>query len=102
VYESNGRWRYDDSGGGGGFDDCLSAGGGWVNGVGAVVRIVTGDPTWTLEVLDPEKWAPIHTSHGVWIQDYPDKPSDDYTPRVIVHNAQGAVVPCRGSAAPPG
>jgi hypothetical protein len=101
VYESNGRWRYDE-GSGGSFDDCLSAGGGWTNGVGAQVRLVTGDPSWTIEVLDPQTWAPIHTSDGVWIQDYPAKPSNDYTPSVIVRDAQGKVVPCLQSAAPPG
>jgi hypothetical protein len=102
VYESDGRWRYDEASAES-FDGCLSTGvGGWGIGIGALVRLVTGDPSWTIEVLQPEKWAPIHTSHGAWIQDYPDKPSDDSTPSVIVHNAQGAVVPCRGSAAPPG
>ena len=101
VYKSDGRWRYD-VGSGGSFDDCVSVGGGWSRGVGAQVRVVTADPRWTIEVLDPAAWAPIHTADGVWIQDYPDKPADDYTPRVIVHDAQGAVVSCLASATPPG
>jgi hypothetical protein len=100
VYESEGRWRFDRPNTGS-FDDCLSPGGGWGNEVGALVRFVTGNPSWTIEVLDPQKWAPIHTSGDVWIQNYPDKPSDDYEPRVIVRDEQGKVVPCRESATPP-
>jgi hypothetical protein len=99
VYKSNGRWRYD-VGSGAGFDDCLGIAGGWSRGVGAQVRVVTADPRWTIEILDPAAWAPVHTRDGVWIQDYPDKSPEESTPHVIVRNAQGAVVHCLQSASP--
>jgi hypothetical protein len=100
VYESNGRWRVDVDGGGS-FDDCLSISAGWSAGRGVQVRAVTGDPRWTIDVVDVDVWAPVHTVDGVWIQDYPTRPSGHYLPRVVVRDETGKVVPCRESAAPP-